>query len=140
MSSIVASLDELEPIAANLNNTLPSDAILFLCGDLGSGKTTLAKAVGKSRGVTASITSPTFSLQHKYDENLYHYDLYRKEFEEIVALGIIEEFEKSGWHMVEWGSDELKQTLLSFGLNCYNIEIESSTPDSRLYTIRKLNA
>ncbi len=140
MFSITASLDALESIAAKLNDVIPSDAILFLCGDLGSGKTTLAKAIGKSRGVDASITSPTFSLQHRYDESLYHYDLYRKEFEEIVALGLIEEFEKSGWHMVEWGSDELKEMLLSFGFECYNIEINSSTPDSRLYTIRKLNA
>jgi len=131
---ITASLLELDKVVSYLNETLPSDAIVFLRGDLAAGKTTLTQAVAKARGIEAEVTSPTFSLQQCYANDLYHYDLYRLDHEEFMQLGLFEEFEKSGWHMVEWGSDELKAFLEGVGYNVATVEIEVNN-DSRTYRI-----
>jgi len=46
------------------------------------------------------------------------------EHEEFMQMGLFDEFEKEGWHMVEWGSDELKVFLLHVGYNVSTIDIE----------------
>ena len=128
INEITASLSELDKVVNYLEETLPSNAIVFLRGDLAAGKTTLTQAIAKSRGIESEVTSPTFSLQQCYvtkdGSNLYHYDLYRLDHEEFMQLGLFEEFEKEGWHMVEWGSDELKAFLEGVGYNVATIEIE----------------
>ena len=135
---IVASLNELNKVVNYLNNTLPQNAIVFLRGDLAAGKTTLTQAIAKFQGIAGEVTSPTFSLQQCYvgedGKSLYHYDLYRLEHDEFMQLGLFEEFEKEGWHMVEWGSDELKAFLEGVGYNVVIIDIEPSF-DGRRYNI-----
>ncbi|WP_294951341.1 tRNA (adenosine(37)-N6)-threonylcarbamoyltransferase complex ATPase subunit type 1 TsaE [Sulfurovum sp.] len=131
---ITASLQELDKVVSSLNGVLPENAIVFLRGDLAAGKTTLTQALAKARGVEGEVTSPTFSLQHCYGEGLYHYDLYRLDHEEFMQMGLFEEFEKPGWHMVEWGSDALKTFLEGVGYNVAMIEIEPCD-GKRKYTI-----
>ena len=135
---IIASLEELDKVVSYLDETLPSDTIVFLRGDLAAGKTTLTQAIAKAKGVEAEVTSPTFSLQQCYGvkdgSSLYHYDLYRLDHEEFMQLGLFEEFEKQGWHMVEWGSDELKAFLEGVGYNVATIDIETNE-NSRTYRI-----
>jgi tRNA threonylcarbamoyladenosine biosynthesis protein TsaE len=131
---IQASLTELDKVVKYLNDTLPPNAIVFLRGDLAAGKTTLTQAIAKAKGIEGEVTSPTFSLQHCYGEGLYHYDLYRLDHEEFMQLGLFEEFEKEGWHMVEWGSDELKAFLEGVGYNVVTIDIEP-TLEGRNYKI-----
>lgn len=135
MKEIEASLDELGKVVSYLEATLPSDTIVFLRGDLAAGKTTLTQAIAKAKGIEGEVTSPTFSLQHCYGEGLYHYDLYRLEHEEFMQLGLFEEFEKEGWHMVEWGSDELKAFLEGVGYNVVTIDIEPIS-NGRKYKIQ----
>ena len=134
IKEITASLKELDKVVSYLNEILPKNAIVFLRGDLAAGKTTLTQAVAKAKGIEGEVTSPTFSLQQCYAADLYHYDLYRLEHEEFMQLGLFEEFEKPGWHMVEWGSYELKAFLEGVGYNVVLVEIESLS-DSRRYRI-----
>ena len=108
VETMVVPLERVDEVVAKLTTILPPHAIVFLRGDLAAGKTTLTKAVAKANGVEGEITSPTFSLQHCYGGKLYHYDLYRLEDEEFMQMGLFEEFEKPGWHFVEWGSDALR--------------------------------
>ena len=131
-----ANIDELNIVADYLNRTLPKDAIIFLVGDLASGKTTLTKAIAKSKGVDSEVTSPTFSLQHIYSNDFFHYDLYRIDYIEFMQLGIFEEFNKSGWHLIEWGDNRLKSFLKNAGYNIFTITI---TPyeSSREYIIER---
>ena len=131
-----ANIDELDIVADYLNRTLPKDAIIFLVGDLASGKTTLTKAIAKSKGVNSEVTSPTFSLQHIYSNDFFHYDLYRIDYIEFMQFGIFEEFNKSGWHLIEWGDDILKSFLKNAGYNIFTITI---TPhgNSREYIIER---
>jgi len=131
---IVASLNELDKVVSYLNEVLPSNAIVFLRGDLAAGKTTLTQAVAKAKGIETEVTSPTFSLQQCYSEDFYHYDLYRLDHEEFMNLGLFEEFEKEGWHMIEWGSDALKAFLEGVGYNVVLVEIESQD-EKRMYRI-----
>jgi len=135
---IVAALDELGKVVTYLESTLSINAIVFLRGDLAAGKTTLTQAIAKEKGIVGEVTSPTFSLQQCYEgkdgANLYHYDLYRLEHEEFMQMGLFEEFEKSGWHMVEWGSDALKDFLVGVGYNVVTIDI-TSNENSRTYRI-----
>jgi len=135
---ITASLSELDKVVEYLNNTLPRNIIVFLRGDLAAGKTTLTQAIAKAKGIEGEVTSPTFSLQQCYStkdgSSLYHYDLYRLDHEEFMQLGLFEEFEKDGWHMVEWGSDELKAFLEGVGYNVAIVEIEVNE-DRRIYRI-----
>jgi len=135
VKEIIASLNQLDQVVAYLNTTLPNNAIVFLRGDLAAGKTTLTQAIAKAKGIDAEVTSPTFSLQQCYANDLYHYDLYRLDHEEFMQLGLFEEFEKDGWHMVEWGSGELKAFLEGVGYNVAIIEIEPNDDNRRNYRI-----
>ncbi len=136
MRELIASEKELNLIVEHLNGVVPTSAIIFLVGNLAAGKTTLTRSIAKSRGIEGEVTSPTFSLQQCYDENLFHYDLYRIENDEFMALGLFEEFEKEGWHMVEWGDEALKTFLLNGGYDVFTVTI---TPyeDRRKYIIEK---
>jgi tRNA threonylcarbamoyladenosine biosynthesis protein TsaE len=134
-TKIISSLENVSDIAKKLKETLPKNCIIFLNGTLASGKTTLTKAIVKEFNNQEFVTSPTFSLQNIYSDDLYHYDLYRVTFEEIMKLGLYEEFEKSGWHIVEWGDLKLKTFLDSAGYNTFNITINILNSDSREYII-----
>lgn len=81
---------------------IPGDVIL-LTGDLGAGKTTFTKGIGKAIGVTKVINSPTFTIVKEYKGNmpLYHLDLYRLD-------GVGEDFDLEeyifgqGVSVIEW--------------------------------------
>lgn len=92
-------LSQADQEAEKLAKTLQGGEILALRGDLGSGKTTFTKALGKALGVRNTITSPTFVMMQEYQTGiktksnepvwLYHLDLYRtKNYKDVVALGI----------------------------------------------------
>jgi len=138
VKEIVASLNELDRVVSYLNDVLPQNAIIFLRGDLAAGKTTLTQAIAKAKGISSEVTSPTFSLQQCYlsetGEDLYHYDLYRLDHEEFMQMGLFEEFEKPGWHLVEWGSDELKAFLEGVGYDIVTVEI-SPYENERIYRV-----
>ncbi len=131
---IVASLDEISMIAKELKASLPSNMIIFLEGDLAAGKTTLTGAIAKEFGQVDIVSSPTFSLQQCYGDKLFHYDLYRIGLHDMMSLGLHEEFDKPGWHIVEWGTDELRAFLDSAGYNTCHIKIEPFA-DKRRYII-----
>ena len=121
--TISASLDSLEQVTSYLQQHIASDAIIFLTGDLAAGKTTLSSAIAKSKGITEGVTSPTFSLQQCYGRGLYHYDLYRITNEEFFEMGLHEELDKSGWHLIEWADEKLQSFLTNAGYNTASITI-----------------
>ena len=77
-------------------------AILTLEGDLGAGKTTFTKGIGKGLGIQKIINSPTFTIVKIYQGNLplYHFDAYRLEGQN-EELGFEEMFEDEGVCVVE---------------------------------------
>jgi tRNA threonylcarbamoyladenosine biosynthesis protein TsaE len=82
----------------------PGD-LVCLWGELGAGKTHLAKAFGAGLGVTATITSPSFILMAEYEGRLplFHIDPYRlASAEDALAGGLIDERQATGVTLVEW--------------------------------------
>lgn len=82
----------------------PGD-LVCLWGELGAGKTHLAKAFGAGLGVTDTITSPSFILMAEYDGRLplFHIDPYRlASAEDALAGGLIDERQATGVTLVEW--------------------------------------
>ncbi|WP_076560856.1 tRNA (adenosine(37)-N6)-threonylcarbamoyltransferase complex ATPase subunit type 1 TsaE [Salimicrobium flavidum] len=92
-------------LASLLAGKLEPGDVLTLEGDLGAGKTTFTKALGKALGVTRTINSPTFTIIKEYEGELpfYHMDAYRLEGTE-EDLGFEEYFYGSGITVVEWAS------------------------------------
>ena len=81
--------------------------VVLLIGNLGAGKTTLAKGLVKGLGAAdpADVSSPTFTLIHEYGGGrVYHVDLYRLEtLREVETLGLEELFERDALVLIEWG-------------------------------------
>jgi len=87
--------------------------LLILCGDLGTGKTTLVKGIAQALDAAEAdeVTSPTFTLLHEYDGaregkpvKLYHLDVYRLEGErQLETLGLDELLTTDALVLVEWG-------------------------------------
>jgi tRNA threonylcarbamoyladenosine biosynthesis protein TsaE len=86
---------------------LPRKAVVLLIGNLGVGKTTLAKGIAEGLGAASpdEVSSPTFTLIHEYgDGRLYHIDLYRlEEPREVETLGLDELFDREAVVLIEWG-------------------------------------
>ena len=83
----------------------PGD-LLCLVGDLGAGKTQLAKGFAAGLGVTDIVTSPTFVLMSEYTGRLplFHVDLYRlHDAADAFAGGLLEERQLEGVALIEWG-------------------------------------
>ena len=126
--------DNLLPLTSKFGRKIQS-GVVILKGDLAAGKTTLVKAVVKALGSSDEVTSPTFSLQQVYENNIYHYDLYNHGLEHFISLGMLEELDKDGLHFVEWGDDELLEILVSAEIPTVVIEIEKVEDDTREYRI-----
>lgn len=86
-----------------LANLLFPGAVLTLEGELGAGKTTFTKGIGKGLGISKVINSPTFTIVKVYQGclPLYHFDAYRLEGQN-EELGFEEMFEDEGVCVIEW--------------------------------------
>jgi tRNA threonylcarbamoyladenosine biosynthesis protein TsaE len=74
-----SSPEETEAIAAQLAGELVTGDVVTVSGELGSGKTTFVRGACRALGVTAPVTSPTYTIGHRYegDPDVSHLDLYR---------------------------------------------------------------
>jgi tRNA threonylcarbamoyladenosine biosynthesis protein TsaE len=83
------------------------DGVVLLIGNLGAGKTTLAKGIVEGRNGTPAdeVSSPTFTLIHQYGDRapVYHVDLYRlDEAREVEGLGLDDLFRSGSLILLEW--------------------------------------
>ena len=101
------SEDETIELGRKIARELPNRAVVLLIGNLGAGKTTLAKGIinGLGAGEPEEVTSPTFTLIHEYaGGRVYHVDLYRLDtLAQVATLGLEEIFERDAVVLVEWG-------------------------------------
>ncbi|HSS47500.1 MAG TPA: tRNA (adenosine(37)-N6)-threonylcarbamoyltransferase complex ATPase subunit type 1 TsaE [Thermoanaerobaculia bacterium] len=89
-----------------LARELAPDGVLLLSGELGSGKTVLARGIGEGLGIDArEVQSPTFTIIREHEGSggrLVHVDLYRLGPEETAGLGLDELLAGPGVKVVEW--------------------------------------
>jgi len=129
-------LDELATLSKLILETLPNGGVVILQGDVGAGKTTLTQNFAQTLGVLESVTSPTFSLQQHYGETLFHYDMYNHDFEKFRSLGMLEELEKGGFHLIEWGDEALMVFLKKAGFEFITIKITQKSNNIRQYEVK----
>lgn len=102
------SLGEEELIAwgERLGRNIQPPLVITIEGDLGAGKTTLTRAICRGYGVTADVTSPTFTIVHEYAgarSKVFHLDLYRLEHpHELETLGWDDMVAERALVIVEW--------------------------------------
>jgi tRNA threonylcarbamoyladenosine biosynthesis protein TsaE len=111
----------------------PGD-VVCLWGDLGAGKTHLAKAFGAGLGVMDTIVSPSFILMAEYTGRLplFHLDLYRlADASDALAGGLIDDRQAAGVTLVEW-PDRLGPALPARRLD---VVIEGSGEEPREITL-----
>jgi tRNA threonylcarbamoyladenosine biosynthesis protein TsaE len=138
-SRIFHTQSEEETIAAGekLATELPPKAVVLLSGNLGAGKTTLAKGIVKGLGAAQpdEVSSPTFTLIHEYSPSVYHIDLYRLDRQDQVAtLGLDEIFDRNAVVLIEWGErferfmpeERIEIRLRATGENSREIEVRST--------------
>jgi tRNA threonylcarbamoyladenosine biosynthesis protein TsaE len=100
---MIDGLDSLESFAKQLSSFLFEGFVLCLDGDLGAGKTTFTKFLGKYMGIEDTINSPTFTIMKMYEGKwpLYHMDVYR-----LNGIGVDYELEEyiygDGVAVIEW--------------------------------------
>jgi tRNA threonylcarbamoyladenosine biosynthesis protein TsaE len=120
LNSISHSSTQTQRLGMRLGELLIGGELLLFDGQLGTGKTTFTQGLAQGLGITAVISSPTFTLLKEYSGQprpealatrrslqpgpaLYHFDLYRlDEAEEILGLGFEDYFASDGVCVVEW--------------------------------------
>ena len=105
--STTHSFEETIRLGREIGAMLKPPVLILLSGDLGAGKTTLTKGIASGMGAAREedVTSPTFTLVHKYEGNtrIYHIDLYRIEgLHDLETLGIEDFFSENAVVIVEW--------------------------------------
>jgi tRNA threonylcarbamoyladenosine biosynthesis protein TsaE len=97
--------EETIALGRRIAERLPRRAVVLLIGNLGAGKTTLAKGIihGLGASVPDEVASPTFTLIHEYG-TVYHIDLYRLDTaQEVANLGLEDIFDRDAVVLIEWG-------------------------------------
>ncbi|MEJ5360753.1 MAG: tRNA (adenosine(37)-N6)-threonylcarbamoyltransferase complex ATPase subunit type 1 TsaE [Spirochaetota bacterium] len=109
---ITQSQEETLALGIELGKNAKPGDIFALIGDLGTGKTILAKGIAKGLGIEEEITSPTFTLLEVYESTLplYHFDLYRISNDaELENLFFEEYWFGDGVSVIEWADRALKR-------------------------------
>lgn len=137
MSERICTVEELKDFIQEILQSCKESKVFLLRGDLASGKTTFVQEFSKVLGLKADVTSPTFSVQNSYDNKLYHYDIYQNGTEGFLASGLLEELDKDGYHLIEWGDEKLEDILRQYFINYLVIDIKKENKNSRIYKVSK---
>jgi tRNA threonylcarbamoyladenosine biosynthesis protein TsaE len=99
-----SSAGETEELAARLARELVVGDVVGVSGELGSGKTTFVRGACRALGVTAPVTSPTYTIGHRYegDPDVSHLDLYRFTGVSAAEWGDLEPYFDDAVVFVEW--------------------------------------
>ena len=133
---VTHSFEETILRGREIGSQLKPPVLVLLSGDLGAGKTTLTKGI--ARGLDAAsedeVTSPTFTLVHKYDRGVrvYHVDLYRiTDVHDLETLGLEDVFAERAVVIVEWHEKLTWRT----GWPVVRIHLEHIAEDTREISI-----
>ena len=105
---ISRSAKETRAVGQQLASLLKAGDVVLLDGDLGAGKSELARGVARGLGIEGAVPSPSFTILNAYDEGripLYHFDWYRiEDANEIYEMGMEEQLGGDGIALIEWST------------------------------------
>jgi tRNA threonylcarbamoyladenosine biosynthesis protein TsaE len=135
-----ASAEETEAVAARLGVALHVADVVTVSGELGSGKTTFVRGACRALGIEVPVTSPTFTVGHRYPGNpdVSHLDLFRFQGFSPAEWGDLEPYFENAIAFVEWpeaAADALPPVRVAVRLSHVNPErrqIELASADREL--------
>ena len=135
MLTVTNSAAETRALGERLASGLQPGDTVILEGELGAGKSELARGIARGLGVTETVTSPSFTILNVYESGrcpLYHFDWYRLESEEeLYELGMDEYLGGDGIAVVEWAErcpDAVPE-------DCIRIRLEATGEETRRITV-----
>jgi tRNA threonylcarbamoyladenosine biosynthesis protein TsaE len=132
LSFSAVTIDVLHHVAQDIAMAIKDNKVVLFYGEMGAGKTTLIKEIGKQLGVADGMSSPTFALVNEYhtkDHNIiYHFDLYRvRNIEECLDMGMEEYLDSGNYCFIEW--PDIALPLLPD--NYYTVSIKTEKDNTR---------
>ncbi len=131
---IAQSAEQTLALGRELGEAAGPGDVFALTGDLGAGKTVLAKGIATGLGISDDITSPTFTLMEVYEGSLslYHFDLYRIEDPRELDMLFFEEYwEGDGVSVVEWA----ERAAGRLPARAVRVILEYASDDARRITV-----
>lgn len=132
----VNSEEDMISLGKLLARVLENNDVVYLTGELGTGKTTLVRGIARGLGYMGRVTSPTFTLMNIYpaDIKICHFDFYRLEGNELDDLGLDDYLERDGLSLIEW--PQVAENLLPLEALLVKIElVEEDYERERLVAI-----
>jgi len=134
MTICTHSESETEQAGYDLAACLPQGVVLALYGDLGAGKTAFTRGLARGLGISAQVTSPTYTIVNEYegDMSLIHFDMYRLgSAEELFEIGWEDYLRRGAVIAVEW-SERVED---AFPPETIRIQIEKAGETARRIAI-----
>jgi tRNA threonylcarbamoyladenosine biosynthesis protein TsaE len=132
-----SSPEETERIAAELAAELRPGDVVTVAGELGSGKTTFVRGACRALGVEGLVTSPTYTIGHRYrgDVDVSHLDLYRFESVSPAEWGDLEPYFDGAVCFVEWPEAAGE----SLPLPRFRVELRHGGTDRRMIQLESVD-
>jgi tRNA threonylcarbamoyladenosine biosynthesis protein TsaE len=128
----VFGLQDLSNVSKDVIKSAEGLTVWLLTGEMGAGKTTLAKSICRELSVKEVVSSPTFSIINEYKtsqgKSIFHFDFYRLKSEvEAYDIGVNEYFESGNICLVEW-AEKIPSLIPD---HYFEITLQMSDPTSR---------
>lgn len=135
MSRLVQTSENMQALGVCLSHTLRSRDVVLLTGEMGNGKSELARGIARGLGIKGPVPSPSFTILNQYDDGampLYHFDWYRIDSpEELYESGLDEYIGHDGLTLIEW--HEKAPELIP--IDCLEIQITQLPSEARRVTL-----
>jgi tRNA threonylcarbamoyladenosine biosynthesis protein TsaE len=136
---IAREVEATRAVGAILGRAAEPGDVVCLFGELGAGKTQLAKGIAAGLGVTDTVSSPSFVLMAEYEGRLplFHIDLYRlADAADALAGGLVDDRQAAGVTVIEW-AERLGERLPASRLD---VHIDGTGDDPRRLELRPTDA
>ena len=134
MELITNAPEQTEALGEALGKRLQAGSIVAYRGSLGAGKTAFTRGLARGLGITARVTSPTYTIVNEYEGGrlpLFHFDMYRLDSaDDLFDIGWEDYLARGGVCAVEW-SENVAEAMK----NAVTVTIEKLGGDTRRITV-----